>query len=71
MEPNSRKTSETSQRKVSSSDPFEDMPIVWVMGKYIKISGITVYESKYMIAIFLNNLKSILEIYLRWARFWT
>ena len=39
MEPNSRKTSETSQRKVSSSDPFKDMPIVWVMGKYIKISG--------------------------------
>ena len=48
MEPNSRKTSETSQRKVSSSDPFKDMPIVWVMGKYIKISGITVYESKYI-----------------------
>ena len=46
MEPNSRKTSETSQRKVSSSDPFKDMPIVWVMGKYIKISGTTVYGLK-------------------------
>ena len=49
MEPNSRKTSETSQRKVSSSDPFKDMPIVWVMGKYIKISGTTVYGLKGMI----------------------
>ena len=44
MEPNSRKSSETSQRKVSSSDPFKDMPIIWVMGKYFKISETTVYD---------------------------
>ena len=46
MEPNSRKTSETSQRKVSSSDPFKDMPIVWVMGKYLLIFANTVYGLK-------------------------